>query len=385
MRHLKHLLALLLISFSLFLSAQSSKSFKYEYPVEIDWDNPTSASNIRDICFSPKTPSESDVYLAVAHKNGYISMFVNDQFIKPSERNILRQKIYFNLYLNKDLATQEEQKLNKVQGSLQFSSDGKYLFSGGWVFYSKIKSAFCSMIYIFDIEKINIKNSNVYEQTPREYKVISVDGIITRFLLSPDNKKILVHHELDNNMILISIYDVETMNKEWSMVCKSDIMDLTFGKDNTTIYYAQGKDIVQYSVTENKILKTYTLKKNDVCRVYYSRNTLICSDFLNKIFYWDVNKSDKPSEIKTETYITEIQYVTGSMLLTMSGFFVGDGNGNIYEVNLYDKEIYPVKWTYQCQSCPFVKRITMSGNGRMFGYFNNENGISIYTNYSTFN
>lgn len=85
MRNLKQILVLLLISFPLILSAQSSKSFKYEYPVEIDWDTPTSASNVRDICFSPKTSCESDVYLAVAHYNGYISMFVTDNFIKPSE------------------------------------------------------------------------------------------------------------------------------------------------------------------------------------------------------------------------------------------------------------------------------------------------------------
>lgn len=384
MRNLKQILIFCLMGIPFLTFSQTSKAYKYEYPVEIDWDIPNKASNIRDICFSPKTPVESDVYLAVAHKNGYISMFVNDNMIKASERNILRQKISFNLYLNKDLATLEEQKLNKIQGSLQFSEDGKYLYSGGWVFYSKIKSAYCSMIYVFDIEKLNLKNSTIFDQTPREYKVIIVDGLITRFVLSPDQKKILVHHELDNKMILISIYDVETMKKEWSLVCKTDIMDLVYGADNTTIYYAQGKDIIHYSVTENKILNTYTLKKNDVCRLYCSGKTLICSDFLNKLYYWEVENSDKPVEIKTESFITEIQYVWGSGLATLSGYFVGDGNGNIYEVRFGDKKIYPVKWSYQCESCPFIKKISMSGNGRMFGYFNNENGIIIYTNSAPF-
>ncbi len=384
MSNFKQFFVLLMISVPFLLMAQSSKAFKYEYTVDIKWNNPTSASNIRDICFAPVTPTESDVYLAVAHNNGLISMFVNDQFVKPSERNILRQKISFNLYLNKDLATVEEQKLNKTQGSLLFSSDGKYLFSGGWIFYSKIKSAYCSMIYIFDIEKLNLKNANPFDQTPHDYKVISVDGLITRFVLSPDNKKILVHHELDNKMILISIFDVETMKKEWSMVCKGDVMDLVFGKDNNTFYYAQGKEIIHYSVPDNKILNTYTLKKNDVCRLFSSGNTLICSDFLNKLYYWETEKSDKPAEIKTKSFITEIQRVRGSMLATLSGYFVGDGNGNIYEVDFYDKKIYPVKWSYTCESCPFIKKISMSGNGRMFGYFNNENGISIYTNSGPF-
>lgn len=386
MRNITQLLILIIIILTLPFGclAQSSKAFKYEYPVDVDWDIPNSASNIRDICFSPKTPVESDVYLVVAHKNGYISMFVNDNFINPSERNILRQKISFNLYLNKELATLEEQKLNNIQGSLQFSEDGKYLYSGGWIFYSKIKSAYCSMIYVFDMDKIDIKNSTIFENKARDYKIVSADGIINKFVVSDDHTKVLVQHELGNKMKLISIFDVESGKKEWSLVCKNEVVDLVFGADNSSIYYTQGKDIIHYSVTENKILNTYSLKKNDVCRIYSSGKTLICSDFLNKLFYWDFSESDKPIEIKTESFISEIQYIRGSMLSTLSGYFVGDGNGNIFEVRFNDKKIYPVKWISHCEGCPFVRKISLSGNGRMFGYFNNENGMNIYTNYGPF-
>jgi hypothetical protein len=379
MRKLEQILALIFLIFPYWISAQTSQAFKYEYSVDIKWENPASASNIRDICFAPNTPVESDVYLAVAHNNGLISIFMNDSYIKPVERNILRQKISFNLYLNNNLATPEEQNLNKVQGSLQFSSDGKFLYSGGWIYFSKIKNAYCSMIYVFDMEKLDIKNATTLDQKPREYKGITVDGLISKFLLSSDNKKILVQHELSNKMKLVSIYDAETFQKEWSTVCEKEVVDIAFGETNSSIYYTQGNNIIHYSVTDNKIIKTYSLEKSDVCRIYSSGKTLICSDFLNKLYYWDYSNPEKPVEIKTKSYISEIQYISGSMLSTLSGYFAGDGNGNIYEVRFGDKKIYPVKWSYQCESCPFIKKITMSGNGRMFGYFNNENGISIYT------